>query len=62
MVYFLLTKYKDTRDKDGAAVSVYAFFYGLTESERLAWGYPPGRKYRNYFVQRCFDYTSPDIS
>jgi len=30
----------------------------LTESDRLSWGYPVGREYRNYFVQRCFDYTS----
>lgn len=55
---FLLSKYKDTRDKNGSAVAVYALYYGLTESERLAWGYPPGREYRNYFVQRCFDYTT----
>jgi hypothetical protein len=54
---FLLSKYKDTRDKDGKSVAVYALYYGLTESERLAWGYPPGREYRNYFVQRCFDFT-----
>ena len=54
---FLLSKYKDTRDKDGRSVTVYALYYGLTESERLAWGYPPGREYRNYFVQRCFDFT-----
>lgn len=24
----------------------------------MSWGYPPGREYRNYFVQRCFDFTS----
>ena len=54
---FLLSKYKDTRDKDGKAVTVYALYYGLVESERLSWGYPPGREYRNYFVQRCFDFT-----
>lgn len=54
---FLLSKYKDTRDKNGNAVAVYALYYGLTESERLTWGYPPGREYRNYFVQRCFDFT-----
>jgi DNA-binding transcriptional ArsR family regulator len=54
---FLLSRYRDTRDKDGKAVSVYALYYGLAESERLAWGYPPGREYRNYFVQRCFDFT-----
>ncbi len=54
---FLLSKYKDTRDKDGNAVMVYALYYGLTESERLAWGYPPGRFYRNYFVQRAFEFS-----
>lgn len=54
---FLLSKYKNTRDKDGQQVTVYALYFGLVESERMAWGYPPGRDYRNYFVQRCFDYT-----
>ncbi|WP_035532184.1 hypothetical protein [Halobacillus kuroshimensis] len=54
---FLLSKYKNTRNKDGQQVTVYALFYGLVESERFQWGYPPGREYRNYFVQRCFDYT-----
>lgn len=55
---FLLSKYKDTRDKNGKPVTVYALYYGLTESERLSWGYPQGREYRNYFVQRCFDFTT----
>lgn len=55
---FLLSKYKDTRDKNGKPVTVYALCYGLIESERLAWGYPAGREYRNYFVQRCFDFTA----
>jgi len=54
---FLLSRYKDTRDKDGKAVVVYALYYGLAESERLAWGYPPGRFYRNYFVQRAFEFS-----
>ncbi|MEW4490861.1 PHD finger domain-containing protein [Thalassoglobus sp. JC818] len=54
---FLVTKYSDTRDKNGRDVSVFAFFYGLAEAEKFAWGYPPGRDYRNYFVQRCFDYN-----
>lgn len=49
---FLLSKYKETRDKNGKPVTVYALYYGLTESERLVWGYPVGREYRNYFVQR----------
>jgi hypothetical protein len=40
---FLLTKYHDMRDKDGNDVSIYAFFYGLCESERIPWGYPRGR-------------------
>lgn len=54
---FLLSKYKNTRDKNGKPVCVYALYYGLSESERIPWGYPEGRKYRNYFVQRCFDYS-----
>lgn len=54
---FFISRYKNTRDKEGQAVIVYAFFLGLSESERMAWGYPEGRQYRNYFVQRCFDYT-----
>lgn len=54
---FLLSKYKDTRDKNGEKVVVYALYYGLVETERMAWGYPAGRQYRNYFVQRCFDYS-----
>lgn len=55
---FLVSRYKDTRDKDGKPVVVYALYYGLAESERLAWGYPPGRDYRNYFVQRCFEFSA----
>lgn len=55
---FFLSKYKDTRDKNGKPVIVFALLYGLTESERLSWGYPLGRDFRNYFVQRCFDYTA----
>ncbi|SDU10981.1 hypothetical protein SAMN05216296_1822 [Pseudomonas pohangensis] len=55
---FLLSRYKETRDKNGKPVVVYAMFYGLSEAERIAWGYPSGREYRNYFVQRCFDFSS----
>ena len=36
---------------------VYALFLGLCESERMNWGYPEGSEYRNYFVQRCFEFT-----
>lgn len=54
---FLVSKYKETRDKNGDKVIVYALFYGLAETERFSWGYPAGRKYRNYFVQRCFDFS-----
>lgn len=55
---FLLTKYHDMRDKDGNDVSIYAFLYGLCESERVPWGYPRGRRDdRSYFVQRCFNYN-----
>lgn len=54
---FFLSRYKNTRDKAGKDVIVYAFFMGLCESERMSWGYPEGREFRNYFVQRCFEYT-----
>ena len=54
---FFLSRYKKTRDKEGNPVIVYALFMGLTESERIAWGYPEGRQFRNYFVQRCFEYS-----
>lgn len=55
---FLVTKYHEMRDKDGADVSIFALCYGLCESERLAWGYPRGRREdRSYFVQRCFNYN-----
>ena len=33
---FFLSRYKNTRDKEGRPVIVYALFMGLTESERLA--------------------------
>lgn len=54
---FFISRYKTTRNKMGQDVIVYAIFMGLCESERLNWGYPKGREYRNYFVQRCFDFT-----
>ncbi len=54
---FFLSRYKNTRDKEGNDVIVYSFFLGLCESERMSWGYPEGREFRNYFVQRCFEYT-----
>jgi len=47
------------RDKSGADVSIYAFAYGLCESENFPWGYPRGRRDdRSYFVQRCFNYNA----
>jgi DNA-binding MarR family transcriptional regulator len=56
---FLVTKYHEMRDKSGKDVSVYTFFYGLCESERLPWGYPKGRRDdRSYFVQRCFNFNA----
>jgi DNA-binding transcriptional ArsR family regulator len=54
---FFISRYKYTRDKNGKDVIVFALSYGLVEASRLSWGYPPGREYRNYFVQRCFDYS-----
>ncbi|MCF7789809.1 MAG: hypothetical protein K9N47_27045 [Prosthecobacter sp.] len=56
---FLVTKYHEMRDKSGKDVSIYAFFYGLCETERFPWGYPRGRRDdRSYFVQRCFNYNA----
>lgn len=54
---FLLSRYKKIRDKNGDPAIVFSLFFGLCESERISWGYPPGREYRNYFVQRCFEFT-----
>ncbi|GGY89949.1 hypothetical protein GCM10007169_04130 [Shewanella fodinae] len=54
---FLVSRYKSMRDKNGNDVIVYAFFLGLCESERMAWGYPQGRPFRHYFQQRCFEFT-----
>lgn len=56
---FLVTKYHEMRDKSGKDVSIYAFFYGLCETERFPWGYPKGRRDdRSYFVQRCFNFNA----
>lgn len=56
---FLITKYHEMRDKNGKDVSIFAFFYGLCEAERLPWGYPTSRRDdRSYFVQRCFNYNA----
>jgi hypothetical protein len=55
---FLVTRYKNIRDKNAKPVVVFALNLGLVEVERMNWGYPEGREYRNYFVQRCFDYTA----
>lgn len=54
---FLVSRYKKIRDKNGQPAIVFALFYGLVESEKMTWGYPPGREFRNYFVQRCFELT-----
>ena len=54
----MVTRYKNIRDKNAKPVVVFALNLGLVEVERMNWGYPEGREYRNYFVQRCFDYTA----
>ncbi len=53
----LLSRYKKMRDKNGQPALVFALFYGLCESERMTWGYPAGRDFRGYFVQRCFEFS-----
>ncbi len=56
---FLVSKYHSLRDKDQKEVSIYALHYGLTETERLGWGYPRERRLdRNYFIQRCFNFNT----
>lgn len=56
---FLISKYHTLRDKDRKEVSIYALHYGLTETERLGWGYPRERRLdRNYFIQRCFNFNA----
>lgn len=54
---FLLSRYKKMRDKNGQPAIVFALFYGLCELERMTWGYPTGREFRGYFVQRCFEFS-----
>ena len=54
---FLLSRYKKMRDKNGQPALVFALFYGLCESQRVSWGYPPGREFRGYFQQRCFEFS-----
>lgn len=34
---FLITRYKDTRDKNGDPVVVYALYYGIIETHRMSW-------------------------
>jgi DNA-binding transcriptional ArsR family regulator len=56
---FLVSKYHTLRDKDKKEVGIFAFHYGLAESERLGWGYPRERRLdRNYFIQRCFNFNT----
>jgi DNA-binding transcriptional ArsR family regulator len=56
---FLISKYHTLRDKDRKEVVIYALHYGLTESERLGWGYPRERRLdRNYFIQRTFNFNT----
>lgn len=54
---FLLSRYRKIRDKSGQPVLVFALFFGLCEAEKMSWGSPPGRDYRGYFVQRCFEFS-----
>lgn len=55
---FLVSKYHTLRDKDKKEVIIYALHYGLTEAERLGWGYPRERRLdRNYFIQRPFNFN-----
>jgi hypothetical protein len=57
---FFVTKYCEMRNKDGKKVAIYALNYGLCQQQVLEFGRPSGKReqrYRQYFVERPFDYT-----
>lgn len=52
-----LSKYSERRDKEGREVSIFAINYGLCNRSNIQYGIPSGRAYRQYPVERVFDYT-----
>ncbi|XAM00611.1 MarR family winged helix-turn-helix transcriptional regulator [Phycisphaeraceae bacterium D3-23] len=56
---FFVTKYYEMKDRDGQKVSIYCLNYGLCQKATISFGRPEwDRKYRLYYVERIFDYTS----
>lgn len=55
---FFLTKYLELSDRNSRKVSVFALNYGLCQKLNIEFGRPKGTDFRNYFVDRIFDYTS----
>ncbi len=53
-----ITKYDEKSNRDGRAVSIYCFNYGLAKKNNIPWGKPTGKKYRTYFIERPFNYTT----
>ncbi|PWC03554.1 hypothetical protein DCE94_11000 [Agromyces badenianii] len=57
---FFVTKYYIMSDRDGRKVAVYALNYGLCQQQNIEFGRPAGtreKRYRQYYVERVFDYT-----
>lgn len=54
---FFLTKYLELSDRDSRKVAVFALNYGLCQKLNIEFGRPEGTDFRNYFVDRIFDYT-----
>jgi predicted transcriptional regulator len=56
---FFITRYYHMSDRDGRKVVIYALNYGLCQKFSIEFGRPAGeRKFRTYFIERVFDYTS----
>lgn len=53
-----ITKYDEKSNRDGKAVSIYCFNYGLAKKNNILWGKPKGNEYRTYFIERPFNYTT----
>lgn len=54
---FFLTRYLELSDRDSRKVAVFALNYGLCQKLNIEFGRPEGTDFRNYFVDRIFDYT-----
>jgi hypothetical protein len=57
---FFVTKYYIMSDRDGRKVAVYALNYGLCQQQNIEFGRPSGnreKRYRQYYVERVFDYS-----